>query len=179
MARKNAEIDFLLNRIEPWQKWVVNDAQETNRINCGWCTVAARIKIADPQAIVTSSTVFLYRNLPYNARQAQLSLEQIAALFKKVGFQNMIAHPFSTTQDLKLCLDQSIEPGTRKLFALAYTHGPDTSEGHIAMYKVWKTTDGRLKTTLVDFQLPPQTHFEINMISILTLEVSYSMIIIN
>lgn len=154
--RKNEEIDFLLIRIEPWQGWTVNDAKETNKTNCSWCMVAAKINIGQGQRTVISTTLLLSRNVSGNTIQAQSSLEQIASLFKSVGFQNMITHPFSTTEDLKLCLTQSIAPGTRKLFAIAYYLTSDTNgSGHIAMYKVWKTTNGTLKTTLVDFQLQP------------------------
>ena len=71
-------------------------------------------------------------------------------LFHEAGFNNIIFAQVDPSK-LKDILSDYVEPGTRILFALAYKEG---NYNHIVKYKVWKTTNGELKTSKIDFEFP-------------------------
>lgn len=65
-------------------------------------------------------------------------------------------HPkFNSGLQLYNFLNNYVDKGTKKVFALAYTQPPPEQGGHVVVLRAWKEQGGTLSTRTIDFQLEP------------------------
>ncbi|CAF0961192.1 unnamed protein product [Brachionus calyciflorus] len=130
----NYLIDCILNRNEQWQY----ENSSTNKSSCDWCTTSLKLNNLKTDLNISFGHFF------QNDNPTQKDLIHIQNLFTTLKLPKMSYKIFTNENNLKNYFYKFVQIAQRKLFVVI-------NESKFKTFKIWKTTSGLLRTTLIDY----------------------------